>query len=115
LVLRSLVIANTSEAAARYRFLETTRVYAFGKLAESGETNAIKRRHAEYFRDLFEPAADAWLRLPDSEWHAVYKLELDNVRAALAWALGPGGDPEVAISLAAGSRPLWSALPLNEG
>ena len=36
LVARSLVVADTSDAGARYRLLETTRAYALEKLAEGG-------------------------------------------------------------------------------
>ncbi|HEY2819213.1 MAG TPA: tetratricopeptide repeat protein [Casimicrobiaceae bacterium] len=115
LTLRSLVIADTSGARARYRLLETTRAYALEKLAESGEAEAVKHQHAEYFRRCFEPAFDDWQRLSDADWHALYSVELDNVRAALAWALSPRGDAHVGIQLAASSRPLWTPLPLREG
>jgi predicted ATPase/DNA-binding winged helix-turn-helix (wHTH) protein len=115
LVLRSLVIADTSGSRARYRLLETTRAYALEKLAESGETDAIKRRHAEYFRACFEPASDDWQRLPDADWHAIYTPELDNVRAALTWAFGRGGDSAIGIPLVARSRPLFTLLPVSEG
>jgi predicted ATPase len=33
------------------------RAYALNKLAESGEGEALARRHAEYYRDLLELAA----------------------------------------------------------
>ena len=56
LVARSLVIADTNDAGARYRLLETTRAYALEKLAEAEEIDAIKRRHAQHFRERFERA-----------------------------------------------------------
>ncbi|HEY4138772.1 MAG TPA: tetratricopeptide repeat protein [Casimicrobiaceae bacterium] len=115
LVLRSLVVADTSGARARYRLLETTRAYVLEKLGESGETDAVRRRHAEYFRDHFEPASDDWQRLPDAHWHAIYTPELDNVRAALSWAFGPGGDSAIGIPLVGRSRPLFTLLPVSEG
>jgi predicted ATPase len=46
LVARSLVVADTSDAGARYRLLETTRAYALEKLAEAEEIDAIQRRQA---------------------------------------------------------------------
>ncbi len=46
LVARSLVVVDTSGAGARYRLLETTRTYALEKLAEVGQTDDVKRRHA---------------------------------------------------------------------
>jgi predicted ATPase/DNA-binding winged helix-turn-helix (wHTH) protein len=112
LVERSLVVADTNDAGARYRLLETTRAYALEKLAETGETDAIRRRHAQYFRDGFERAPDEWMRMSDVEWRAIYLPELDNVRAALDWALGADGEPAIGIALAAGSGPLWAMLSL---
>ncbi|MFO1304846.1 MAG: winged helix-turn-helix domain-containing protein [Burkholderiales bacterium] len=112
LVERSLVLPQT--ATARHRLLETTREYALEKLATSGETDATKRRHAEYFRQLFQSAFADWFRLPDAEWQALYLRDLDNVRHALDWALRAGGDAATGISLAASSRPLWRWLGLHE-
>ncbi len=112
LVARSLVAANTSDAGARYRLLETTRAYALEKLAAAGETDAIKRRHAQYFRGLFEGAFADWLRMADAKWRAIYQPELDNVRQALDWALRAAGDAALGIALAGASRPMWTTLGL---
>jgi predicted ATPase len=112
LVARSLAIADTNAGATRYRLLETMRAYALEKLSEVAEIEGCRRRHAEYFRDLFERAPDDWLRLTDTELQATYILELDHVRAALDWALGPDGDSEIGIALAGASGTLWGTLGL---
>jgi tetratricopeptide (TPR) repeat protein len=112
LVARSLVVADTKEVSTRYRLLETTRVYAAEKLVEAEEVDAIRRQHAQYFRDRFECASDDWLRMSDMEWRVTYVPELDNVRAALDWALGAGGDPALAVELAGASGPIWMMLSL---
>ena len=92
LVARSLVVADSSETATRYRLLETTRAYASERLAEASETGALARTHAGYYRDLFERAyVDSWA-LSDAAWRDAYAAERDNVRAALEWALGADGD-----------------------
>jgi hypothetical protein len=54
LVAKSLVAAEVGDAEPRFRLLETTRSYALTKLMESGEADALGRRHAEYYRDLLE-------------------------------------------------------------
>src|SRR5262249_9656710 len=82
------------------------------KLAEVGETDAIRRQHAGYFRDLFERAPEDWLRKSDTELHATYVPELDNLRAALDWALGQFGDSAIGTGLAGASGVLWSMLGL---
>ena len=46
LVAKSFVIADTTRPRARYRLLETIRAYAHTRLEESGETDAIRARHA---------------------------------------------------------------------
>jgi tetratricopeptide (TPR) repeat protein len=113
LVARSLVIADTSNAGARYRMLETTRAYALGKLAEAGEVERVKRRHAQFVRDLFEPCSDDWMRLQEADWLAIYQPELDNVRAALDWALGPTGDAAIGIGLSGFCGEFWYWLALR--
>ena len=116
LVARSLVIADTTDAGARYRLLETTRAYALEKLVEAEEIHAYGRRHAQYFRNLFESATDDWQRLPDAAWCARFQPELDNLRAALDWAFGSDGDSGIGIELSAAAGELWYLLFLrNEG
>ena len=56
LVAKSLIAMEMGDEATRYRLLETTRAYALEKLAESGETNPVARRHAEFYRKLFSPS-----------------------------------------------------------
>src|SRR5204863_897420 len=92
LVARSLVIADTSAAGARYRLLETTRAYATEKLDEVGESELCRRRHAEHFSDYFGPAPEDWLRQPDVDWRNMYVPELDNLRVALDAAFSAAGD-----------------------
>jgi predicted ATPase/DNA-binding winged helix-turn-helix (wHTH) protein len=116
LVSRSLVVAETREATGRYRLLETTRAFALEKLREAGELAAIQRRHAEYFCRLFERAPDDYIRRPDAYLRSVYLAEIENVRAALDWATGPGNAPQLAIALASRTSWIWTVPVLfSEG
>jgi predicted ATPase/DNA-binding winged helix-turn-helix (wHTH) protein len=72
LVARSLVSADVGGAIAQYRLLNTTRAYALQKLAESGELEAVERRHAEHHRNLFEQTEREWETWPTAEWLAEY-------------------------------------------
>ncbi len=112
LVARSLVIADTGAGTTRYRLLETTRAYAQEKLIEAYELGEMARRHAQYFCTFFARAPDDFLRLPDSELRERYAPELEQVRAALDWTLGPDGDATIGIPLAGVSGPLWGMLGL---
>ena len=113
LVDRSLVVADTANGGARYRMLETTRAYALEKLTDSIESRGVRRRHAVYLRDLFLDVARDWQRPGEALWRDLYQPERDNVRAALDWAFGDSGDPDLAVSLAGATRGIWGGLSLQ--
>jgi predicted ATPase/DNA-binding SARP family transcriptional activator len=70
--------------AARFRLLETIRAYASERLQELGEKAALQPRHAEYFLGLAEAAGAH----PESaEWLQALEAAIDDVRAAITWAL----------------------------
>jgi len=88
LVDKSLISVDLEhEYEPRYYLLETIRQYAREKLNESGESEPLRTRHMEYFCGLgerFEPG----LRGPDQiALLDGLDMELDNLRAALEWAL----------------------------
>src|ERR1700674_4182418 len=101
LVAKSLVVADVSGTRPRFRLLDTTRAYAIEKLDESSERERIARRHAEYYRDLFERAEREVPARPPGEWIAEFAPEIDNLRAALNWAFSPDGDESLGVLLTA--------------
>ena len=114
LVAKSLVVADVSDTKPRFRLLDTTRAYAIEQLDESGEREPIARRHADYYRQLFERAeAEAPTRTA-GEWLADYAAEIDNLRAALDWAFSSGGDGMIGGALTTAAYPLWMRLSLLE-
>ncbi len=112
LVAKSLVSADVGGAVTSYRLLETTRAYARDKLVESGELERFERRHAEYHQGLFERGHADWETQPTAEWLAAYGRQLDDLRAALDWAFGPGGDITIGVALTTVAVPLWFQLSL---
>jgi predicted ATPase/transcriptional regulator with XRE-family HTH domain len=100
LVEKSLVLRESNEAGARYRFLETTRVYALEKLDASDDRQSAARRHAEWVAAFLERASDASLRLATSRWLPLVEREMDNARIAVEWALSAEGDDVVACRIA---------------
>jgi predicted ATPase len=56
LVAKSLVAADIGGDVVHYRLLETTRVYARGKLAESGDLEQTAQRHVEDHQNILERA-----------------------------------------------------------
>jgi predicted ATPase/DNA-binding winged helix-turn-helix (wHTH) protein len=114
LVAKSLVAADISGVAVQYRLLDTTRAYVLQKLIESGESEALARRHAEHHRDLFERAEAEWATRPGAEWQADYGRKIDDVRSALNWAFSPGGDVSIGVALTVAAIPLWMHLSLMD-
>ncbi len=101
LVDKSLVVADAGDAP-RYRLLESARAFALEQLA-AGETADAMMRHALGVRDFLQRVDDANLdgELRTDQYAARVLPELDNLRAAHAWASGEAGDLRVAIALAA--------------
>jgi len=112
LVAKSLIARDGSAISGRWRLLETIRAYALEKLGESGEFQRLARRHAEYYRHLFEQAERDWETRPTAEWLADYGRQIDDLRAALDWAFSPGGDASIGVSLTAAAVPLWMHVSL---
>ncbi len=106
LVDKSLVIAVLTEESARYRTLETIGEYAAARLAESGERDAVRRRHVSYFRE-YARTADPLLRGPQQvRWLDHFEREHDNLRAALRRAVD-ARDEQEALQLALACSWFW--------
>jgi len=102
LVDKSLVVVDSGEPP-RYRMLETMRLFALERLDAAGETARLRERHARAVTDLFVGVDDArWGEGGAASTGEVIRRllpEIDNARAALAWAIG-AGDRALAIALA---------------
>jgi predicted ATPase/DNA-binding CsgD family transcriptional regulator len=109
LVDKSLVAAEDSSLATRYRLLETVRQYALEKLGESGEADTVRTRHRDHFANL----AALLDQLISEEGHRRHceRVERDfaNVRAAFQWSLEVS-DVEASLRLASSLQPLWLDL-----
>jgi len=107
LVDKSLVVAEDSRNRTRYQLLETVRQYAQEKLGDSGEADAVRSRHRDYYTAmaalLDAPAGtDYERRLEQAE------TEIANLRAAFAWSV-ENSEIELALALASSLQPLWHA------
>ena len=116
LVARSLLRAEGADDEPRFSMLETIREYALGRLAESGELNMLRRRHAEYFLMLAEQAEPHILSVDGGHWLNRLQADHDNLRAALFWSLGDDGDVEIGVRIAAALSRFWQLRSyLSEG
>lgn len=118
LIEKSLVVVDDHQGSARYRLLETVRVYAGEKLVGSGEQEAASHNHGGYYLRLVEEAEPALQGSGDSSSQAevLDRLELDhgNFRAAMETLLHT--EPDVVGRLAAALWRYWEVRGyLNEG
>jgi predicted ATPase/class 3 adenylate cyclase/DNA-binding CsgD family transcriptional regulator len=105
LVDKSLVSAENDRGRTRYRLLETVRQYALEKLGESGEADAVRTRHRDYYTQLaaaLDNPAGAGRRFSLT----LAETEIDNLRAAFDWS-HEKADTEFALALASSLQPLW--------
>jgi len=117
LVAKSLVSAVTAEdGVMRYRLLETTRGYAFGKLEASGELDATAQRHASYLSRLLESASGGDVDRQRDPRTLALGEHLGNVRSALDWCFRDSeSNPRrtaLGINLAAAAAPVLLQLLL---
>jgi non-specific serine/threonine protein kinase len=103
----SLVEFDEREGDARYRLLETVRQYGQKKLAEAGETTALRRRHRDFFLALVERGEPELRGAGQGTWFARFEAEQDNLRAALEWSGTDEGGAEPGLRLAAGLYWFW--------
>jgi predicted ATPase len=79
LVAKSLLSVSVEDGAVVYRLLETTRAYAFERLAEGDELETVGIRQTEFFTERLESIADGIGAEPLRQRAS----DLPNVRAAL--------------------------------
>ena len=112
LVTKSLLVLDQSAVPARWRMLETIRIYALEKLAWHGETEHAALCQAAYFRDVFARSerGSGW-RLSREDLSTGLS-EIDNVRAALDWSFSPSGDAGIGADLTAAYGAIWMSLSM---
>lgn len=111
LVDRSLVTVIPGETP-RYTLLETARCYAIERLRSNGDSHQARGRMAATMLELLDQAhVDYWAQ-DEAVWLSQYLPDLDNVRAALAWAKCHDGP--LAVSLYGSAWPLFVEADLHE-
>jgi predicted ATPase/class 3 adenylate cyclase len=106
LVGQSLVQASDPDGHTRYSMLETLRQFASNRWS-SLQRARLQVAHAAHFLD-FACHADSQLGGADqAQWLNRMEAEHDNLRAALAWAVGATGDRTVALRLTGALGWFW--------
>jgi predicted ATPase/class 3 adenylate cyclase len=100
LVAKSLLsAADSPSGATRYDLLETLRAFALEQLRRDSDPDVFRRRHADHYAAFANEAA--WQRRGPDEvaWARRARSELDNLRAAVSWALESPGDEQLAVEI----------------
>ncbi|WP_207892279.1 LuxR C-terminal-related transcriptional regulator [Streptacidiphilus pinicola] len=101
LVEKSIFVPEPQGGRSRFRMLETIREYGQARLAESGDQEALDRRHRDWCLQLIETAGDEWVGPRQQQWADRLELEHANLRRALEYCLSESGEARVGLRMAA--------------
>jgi predicted ATPase/DNA-binding winged helix-turn-helix (wHTH) protein len=113
LVEKSLLVAELDQPETHFRMLNIIRDHGRAKLAEAGDLD-VYRRLAVYVARRLDEASRAWDKMASKAWYAAYGNLLGDLRVALTWAFGPGGDRKIGVDLVGISHPLWTSADAQE-
>jgi predicted ATPase/class 3 adenylate cyclase len=99
--------------STRYRLLETLRQFAVERLANVGQAQEYRRRHAMYYASFAETVGPGMEGSEELAWAARFEAEVDNLRAAVAWALDADAqaDADLGLRIAAALASQWFCRP----
>lgn len=109
---KSFVNVHMSGGEVRYRLLEMTRAFGLARM-DALEARATRRRHAEHQLRRLAEEEGRHDQPERAAAIAVYAGMIDDIRAALDWALGPEGDVALAARLMVDSTVAWYQLSLS--
>lgn len=84
---KSLVVAEAVAGARRYRLLDTIRHYARERLAQTGTGHRLSDKHFDFFYGEFRGALPVLRHHDQLPCLRRLRVEQENVRPALGWAL----------------------------
>ena len=109
LVDKSLITVTRAENYVRFGLLDSVRSFAAERLQETGDRALFSQRHAEWLA-AFADWVDVWrAKIPDRRLRVEADPELENARAALAWAFEKKTEDSgiLAGRIVGGLRTIW--------
>jgi hypothetical protein len=119
LIDKSLVIADHTGIGTRYGQLETIRQYAEEHLMAAGIADTVRERQARYYGVFVREAGRRLWGADEVEWARRVEGDLDNIRAAVSWAVA-ASETDLAMRIAgalvtqAMERPIWATASIAE-
>lgn len=101
-----LRLREDSGEEARFVMLQTIREYGLEQLTAGGEANSARHAHAVQYLELAEEAKSHLMNSDRALYARQLSLEIDNLRAALQYALEVR-DTETGLRLAGALWPFW--------
>jgi tetratricopeptide (TPR) repeat protein len=86
---------ETADGTMRYQLLQTLNQYALERLDETGNLDECRRVHAAHYATFAEEIAPKLLGPDELRSRRLLRSELDNLRAAVNWALDSKHDDDV--------------------
>jgi predicted ATPase/DNA-binding winged helix-turn-helix (wHTH) protein len=111
LVDKSLILIVPINGTPYYRLLDITRAYAAEILRNLVDANVIARNHALYFEQWLIAWEQSYLGGGGKDYTSAIP-HMGDIRAALEWCFGSGGDAAIAVRLAAAVMPIFFRLSL---
>ena len=108
LVAKSLISADLDGEQLRYQLLFSARDFAAEHLKSDPYAREANHQHAVSVLTTLEKAETEWSWVDNRLWRTRYSEKAADLRKALDWCFGPGGDPTLGISLATAAIRLWN-------
>jgi len=117
LVDKCVVIREQVGDETRYRMLETIRAFGKDRLVESGLAPAAHSAHLRWVAALARRAAGQLDGPKQYEWLAAIDREIDNIRAALGWAISSSDsrDRELGLVVVTDLFRFWWMKSVGDG
>jgi tetratricopeptide (TPR) repeat protein len=103
---KSLIRAVPAAGASRFDMLHVIREFAAEKLDHEPDAGDVRQRHALVMLALAEQAEPELRRASLRRWQGRLRVEEENLRTALRWAVD-GGDVEVGLRTAGAIWDFW--------
>ena len=98
---KSLVQVEEPDREARYRLLETIRVYARQRLSDTEQAGEVRTKHLAHYLAVAERGETGLQSAAIVTWTRRLQVDLDNLRAAMDHALATGqGDKHLRLTSA---------------
>ncbi|MGQ0848693.1 MAG: adenylate/guanylate cyclase domain-containing protein [Actinomycetota bacterium] len=106
LIDQSLIQRDEPFGLTRLRLLDTIREFAWERLAVTGETEAIRQRHAEAYLEVAQAVEPHLLGRDQARWLDRLQLDHHNLRTAFDWGI-EANDPNLCLGLAGTLWRFW--------